>query len=101
MHIEHAELPADGGGGGGDAWSHGGHRLCWMGAEQMAAVGVTAGVKKVIAAVEARREGGGAEGGSASKRGAGQGGKGAKRKAAAQDQEGAQPKLSAFFGKKL
>ena len=87
--------PVDGIGATGDEWTHAGRTYCWMGEERMAQVGVTAGVKKVIAAVVASAK----PGGKAAK-----GKPGAKRKAAAAATEGAgapqQAKLSAFFKKK-
>ena len=41
----------------GKAWTHDGSTLCFMDEAHMAEVGVTAGVKKVIAAVKSRGAG--------------------------------------------
>jgi len=48
MHIEHACAP-EGAEEAGAPWTQDGRTLCWATAEWMATVGVTAGVKKVIA----------------------------------------------------
>ena len=86
MHVEHALY--SGGEEAVEPWTgNRGRSYCWMDEKKMKEVGVTAGVLKVIAAVE------GATGGAsaAAKQ------KGTKR-AAVEDVK--QPKLSKFFGKK-
>lgn len=95
MHIEHAPAaPADADSATGEPWTRRGRTYCWMGEERMAEVGVTAGVKKVIAAVIASTKPG--------SKAAAKGKPGTKRKAAATEAAGApqQQKLSAFFAKK-
>jgi len=104
MHIEHAAAaaaaPADADATTtGKPWTRRGRTYCWMGEERMAQVGVTAGVKKVIAAVLASAKPGGGKA-------AAKGKPAAKRKAAAAAATDAaeapqqQKKLSAFFAKK-
>ena len=94
MYVEYAACapPPRGAAGAavGDAWTHGGRTYCWMGAAQMGEVGVTAGVLKVIAAVDAATSAKGA----ATKAPA-RGGKRAAAAAVAADAK--QPKLSSFF----
>ena len=76
---------------GGSHWESDGRTYCWMDAAAMARVGVTSGVKKVIAAVLAGVPGGGGGGGKPQR--------GKKRAAAAP--ETSQPTLSKFFGQKV
>ena len=102
MHIEHAAAAAAPDDADatttGEPWTRRGRTYCWMGEERMAQVGVTAGVKKVIAAVLASAKPGGGKA-------AAKGKPAAKRKAAAAAATVAagapqQQKLSAFFAKK-
>ena len=83
MHVEHACCDAD---AAASEWE--GRAVEWMDADRMAEVGITAGVKKVIAAVSAHTQIGSAQ------RRAG------KRRAAAGSDDGKQPKMSAFFTKR-
>ena len=101
MHVEHgrAEGRAEGGQGAAGAatsidsmavgaeWTRTGRSYCWMDTARMSEVGVTAGVLKVIAAVD------GATGGAKAK--APPKGKRAAAASAATDKK--QPKLSSFF----
>ena len=80
MHVERACVPS-----AAVPWVHAGRSWCWMGPAQMASVGVTAGVKKVIAAV------------CDQSRPIPKGAAFTKRKRATND--GSQPTLSSFFGK--
>ena len=73
---------------GGAQWESDGRTYCWMDAAAMARVGVTSGVKKVIAAALAGAPGSGGGGGKPQR--------GKKRAAAAP--ECSQPTLSKFFG---
>jgi len=83
MHVEHACCDAD---AAASEWE--GRTVEWMDADRMAEVGITAGVKKVIAAVSAH-----AQTGSAPRRAG-------KRRVAAGSDDGKQPKMSAFFTKR-
>lgn len=107
MHVEFATVPAelrdgcaadaaheaagDGGLTNTVSWVGDGRTYCWMDAGQMASVGITAGVKKVIAAVSAGARGKQPAGGKKAA--------GAKRKADAVN-DAQQPKMSNFFGPK-
>jgi len=78
---------------GGAQWESDGRAYCWMDAAAMARIGVTSGVKKVIAAVLASAPGAPGGGGSGGKPRRG-------KKRAVAEPESSQPTLSNFFAKR-
>ena len=94
MHVEHAASPPptagevkEEGEGAAEPWTSNGRTYCWMGEQRMREVGITAGVLKVIAAVES------ATGRTSANKSAG------KRKSTA-SVDTTQPKMSKFFSRK-
>ena len=117
IHVEHAcllepLLPVGAAALASDEpFESGGRTYCWMHAQRMAAVGVTSGVQKVLAAVEESLRGEGAGSSAALKQkpskkdangptaGAGGAGQGKRKGGGGGADEKTQPKMSKFFSK--